>query len=154
MRFNYMNLELAVRLSICMGLFMLIAVLESIAQQAEQGEKPQRKLLDNQKIDGYRGIWWFPAPMQDRPQSPSYGSTNYKYSGPLSFAWPHTVAPMAVYAPEVNKTFFVYGGDTGPENRYLLAMVSYYDHDKHLVPKPTVVRDQRGIDDPDRKSVV
>lgn len=111
----------------------------------EQGDK---KWLDNTKMDGYRGIWWFHPPMQDRKQSPSYGSKNYKYSGPLSFAWPHTVAPMAVYAPEVNKTFFVYGGDTGPNNRYLCAMISYYDHEKHRVPKPTVVRDQRGVDDP------
>src|SRR5699024_211639 len=119
------------------------------AQDAvEKGERYEGQILDNQKIDGYRGIWWFHPPMEDRPHSPSYGSDKYKYSGPLSFAWPHTVAPMAIYAPEVNKTFFVYGGDTGPQNRYLLAMVSYYDHSKHLVPKPTVVRDQRGVDDP------
>ena len=55
---------------------------------------------------------------------------------------------MAVYAPEVEKTFFVYGGTTGPEDRYLLAMASYYDHKRHRVPRPTIVRDQRGIDDP------
>lgn len=118
------------------------------ADRTEESTQEKIDWLDNTKMDGYRGIWWFHPPMQDRKQSPSYGSTRYKYSGPLSFAWPHTVAPMAVYAPEVNKTFFVYGGDTGPGNRYLCAMISYYDHDKHLVPKPTVVRDQRGVDDP------
>ncbi len=101
-----------------------------------------------EKIDGYRGIWWSIRPMRDTPHTPSYGSTDFKYSGPLSFAWPHTVAPMAIYAPEVNKTFFVYGGDTGPMNNRLMTMASYYDHEKHRVPKPTIVRDQRGVDDP------
>lgn len=131
-------------------LFAIVFATNLRAQESvEKGEKwYEEQILDNQKIDGYRGIWWRHPPMQDRPHSPSYGSQDFKYSGPLSFAWPHTVAPMAIYAPEVNKTFFVYGGDTGPENRYLLAMISYYDHDKHIVPKPTVVRDQRGIDDP------
>ncbi|MEX0927876.1 MAG: BNR-4 repeat-containing protein [Balneolales bacterium] len=103
---------------------------------------------NNEKVDGYRGIWWSIAPMPSRPDAPNYGSTDFKYSGPLSFAWPHTVAPMAVHAPEVNKTFFVYGGDTGPGNSYLLTMASYYDHEKHRVPKPTIVRDQLGVDDP------
>ncbi|MBR9777168.1 MAG: hypothetical protein GYB55_19975, partial [Cytophagales bacterium] len=122
----------------------LLSILFFIGGLNAQEEKipSENKFLDNQKLDGYRGIWWFHRPMEDRPHSPSYGSTDFKYSGPLSFAWPHTVAPMAIYAPEVNKTFFVYGGDSGPENRYLLAMVSYYDHEKHRVPKPTVVRDQ------------
>jgi hypothetical protein len=103
---------------------------------------------DNEKMDGYRGIWWNHGPMPARPHAPNYGSQDFKYSGPLSFAWPHTVAPMAIYAPEVNKTFFVYGGDSGPKERYLLTMASYYDHDKHRVPRPTIVRDQRGVDDP------
>jgi len=75
----------------------------------------------------------------------NYGDKN---SGGTGFVANHTVSPMAVYAPEVEKTFFVYGGTTGPEDRYLLAMASYYDHKRHRVPRPTIVRDQRGIDDP------
>jgi hypothetical protein len=55
---------------------------------------------------------------------------------------------MSVYAPEVEKTFFVYGGTAGPEDRYLLAMASYYDHKRHRVPRPTNVRDPFGINDP------
>lgn len=119
-------------------------------EKINDGDKEwfEKEILDNQKLGGYKGIWWGHATMKDRPKSSSYGSKKFKYSGPLSFAAPHTVAPMAVYAPEVNKTFFVYGGDVGPQKRYLLAMVSYYDHDKHLVPRPTIVRDQRGVDDP------
>jgi len=129
-------------------LFIIIILFSHDLYSQGTESKYDSVFLDNQKLDGYRGIWWAHGPMQDRPHSPGYGSNKFKYSGPLSFAWPHTVAPMAIYAPEVNKTFFVYGGDTGPNNRYLLAMISYYDHEKHQVPKPTVVRDQRGIDDP------
>ena len=100
------------------------------------------------RIDGYRGIWWSHGPVRDQPHVPSYDWPYFKYSGPLSFAWGHTLTPMAVYAPEVDKTFFVYGGDTGPEDRYLMIMISYYDHARHRVPRPTIVRDQRGVDDP------
>ncbi len=92
------------------------------------------------KVDGYRGIWFTLGQMQGE-----YGD---KYSGGLAFCFSHTLTPMAVYAPEVKKTFFVYGGTTGPEDRYLLAMASYYDHEKHRVPRPTIVRDQRGVNDP------
>mgnify|MGYP003631377163 CR=1 FL=1 len=150
MSLNFVLKGLSIRYICITYIGMLFFIADLKAQEVKGTEKVQgeSKFLDNQKLDGYRGIWWFHPPMKDRPQSPSYGSTDYKYSGPLSFAWPHTVAPMAIYAPEVNKTFFVYGGDSGPENRYLLAMVSYYDHNKHRVPKPTVVRDQRGVDDP------
>lgn len=129
----------------------LLLSTKGVAQDSsgiKQDPDVQNEIKNNAKFDGYRGIWWRHPPMEDRPHSPSYGSQDFKYSGPLSFAWPHTVAPMAIHAPEVNKTFFVYGGDTGPQNRYLLAMVSYYDHEKHRVPKPTVVRDQQGVDDP------
>ena len=100
------------------------------------------------RIDGYRGIWWSHGPVRDRPGVKSYDWPHFKYSGPLSFAWGHTLTPMAVHAPEVNKTFFVYGGDTGPRDRYLMIMISYYDHAHHRVPRPKIVRDQRGVDDP------
>jgi hypothetical protein len=92
------------------------------------------------RVDGYRGIWFTLGEM-----SGEYGD---KYSGGLAFCFSHTLVPMAVHAPEVNKTFFVYGGTTGPENRYLLVMASYYDHARHRVPRPTIVRDQRGVNDP------
>jgi len=92
------------------------------------------------KVDGYRGIWFTLGQMES-----SYGD---KYSGGLAFCFSHTLIPMAIYAPQVDKTFFVYGGTTGPDHRYLLAMASYYDHKRHRVPRPTLVRDQRGINDP------
>ncbi len=104
--------------------------------------------LNNSKFLGYRGIW-FTLGQTERMKADGYGGGyGDKYSGGLSFAWSHTVAPMAIYAPEVDKTFFVYGGTTEPDDSYLLVMASYYDHANHLVPRPTIVRDQRGIDDP------
>ena len=90
------------------------------------------------KVDGYRGIWFTLG------QFSEYGD---KYSGGLgTYTADHF--PLAVYAPEVNRTFFVYGGTTRSEDRHLLAMVSYYDHARNRVPKPTVVHDKRTVDDP------
>ena len=55
---------------------------------------------------------------------------------------------MAIYAPEVKKTFFTYGGTTAKDEKHLLIMVSYFDHQKGVVPKPVIVYDKKGIDDP------
>lgn len=90
------------------------------------------------KVDGYRGIWFTLG------QRFEHGD---KYSGGLgTYTAKHH--PLAVYAPEVNKTFFVYGGTTEARERHLLAMVSYYDHARRVVPRPTVVHDKQGVDDP------
>ncbi len=110
------------------------------ANQRGTSERITRFFTFRDKVDGYRGIWFTLGQMTGE-----YGD---KYSGGLAFCFSHTLTPMAVYAPEVQKTFFVYGGTTGPEDRYLLVMASYYDHQRHRVPRPTIVRDQRGVDDP------
>lgn len=89
------------------------------------------------KADGYRGIWFTLG------QKCEYGD---KYSGGLGTYTANHV-PIAVYAKEVNKTFFVYGGSKGGK-RYLLNMISYYDHAKNVVPRPTVLHDKKGVDDP------
>jgi hypothetical protein len=94
--------------------------------------------LNNQKIDGYKGIWFTLG------QFSEHGD---KYSGGLgTYTAKHR--PLAIYSPEVKKTFFVYGGTTSAKEKHLLCMVSYYDHKTKLVPKPTVVHDKLGIDDP------
>lgn len=54
---------------------------------------------------------------------------------------------MAIYAPQVEKTFFIYGGAKDGQ-RHLLDMVSYYDHKRHVVPRPVIVHDKGGVDDP------
>lgn len=114
--------------------FLLITSLFSWLNTFAQ-EKPS---LDNQKIDGYKGIWFTLG------QFSEYGD---KYSGGLgTYTAKHI--PLAIYAPKVNKTFFVYGGTKSEKDRYLLCMIGSYDHTKNLVSKPTVVNDKQGVDDP------
>ena len=89
--------------------------------------------------DGYRGIWFTLGQFQT-----AYGD---KYSGGLgTYTAKHV--PLAVYAPKAEKTFFVYGGTTAPGQRHLLAMVSYYDHRRGVVPRPVIVHDKGGVNDP------
>ncbi|MCG8311469.1 MAG: BNR repeat-containing protein [Cytophagales bacterium] len=94
--------------------------------------------LNNQQVDGYKGIWFTLG------QFSEYGD---KYSGGLgTYTAKHR--PVAIYSDKANKTFFVYGGTTSARERHLLCMISYYDHHTGMVPKPTVVCDKAGIDDP------
>lgn len=112
--------------------FLLIQVtsLEVFSQ-----ENPSR---NNQTIDGYKGIWFTLG---------QYSEFGDKYSGGLgTYTAKHI--PLSIYSPEVNKTFFVYGGTTGPEDRYLLCMIGSFDHTTHKVSKPRVVYDKLGVDDP------
>jgi hypothetical protein len=95
-------------------------------------------VAQNPKADGYKGIWFTLG------QFSEYGD---KYSGGLATYTANHI-PIAIYAPEVNKTFFVYGGTTRQEERHLLIMISYFDHQKKVVPKPVIVYDKMGVDDP------
>ncbi len=86
---------------------------------------------------GYRGIWFTLGEFSD------YGD---KYSGGLgTYTAKHV--PLAVYAPEAGKTFFVYGGSREGA-RGLLAMASCYDHATGTVPRPTIVHDKGAVGDP------
>jgi hypothetical protein len=80
----------------------------------------------NPTADGYHGIWY---------------SSGKEYEGGFAL-FPSQHSPWAIYRPEVNKTFFVYGG-TIPGQRQLQAMVSYYDHQRGVVPRPVIVHDWR-----------
>lgn len=86
----------------------------------------------------YQGIWFTLG------QYFEYGD---KYSGGLgTYTAKHI--PLAIYAPEVDQTFFVYGGTTGERERHLLCMIGAYDHaHKKLLP-PVMVHDKDGVDDP------
>jgi len=98
----------------------------------------QNSFAQHIKADGYKGIWFTLG------QFSEYGD---KYSGGLgTYTSSHT--PIAIYNRHVHKTFFVYGGTTKKDERHLLIMISYYDHRKHQVPKPVIVYDKKGIDDP------
>jgi hypothetical protein len=99
---------------------------------------PGHLLSQNPKVDGYKGIWYNAGQFQE------YG---YKFSGGVAtFASRHR--PIAIYSPEVKKTFFVYGGTTSAEERHLLIMISYFDHRYHVVPKPVIVYDKMGVSEP------
>ncbi len=88
------------------------------------------------KDDGYRGIWY-----SNQKQNDEYV---YKYSGGMgTYCSSHN--PFAVYRPEVQKTFFCYGG-TVKDKIELLHMVSYYDHKTGMVPRPTIVMNKRTND--------
>ena len=89
------------------------------------------------KDSGYRSIWFTLGQMTPLGD---------KYSGGLGTYTANHV-PIAIYAKEVDKTFFVYGG-AKEGKRHLLAMASYYDHRRHVVPRPTIVHDKQGVDDP------
>mgnify|MGYP001313719175 FL=1 len=98
--------------------------------------QPALSVLINRKVDGFRGIWYFNQPSNDEYV--------YKYSGGLgTYCAKHI--PFAWYAPEVNKTFFCYGG-TDERNSTLLHMVSYYDHATGKVARPTLLLDKRTDD--------
>jgi len=89
------------------------------------------------KDTGYRGIWY--------PNQPTHDQYVWKYSGGLA-TYPQQQEPIAIYAPKVNKTFFVYGGTTPDSPTHLLEMVSYYDHTTGMVPRPTILMG-KGTDD-------
>ncbi len=105
--------------------------------------------------DGFRGLWYFNQRIG--------GEFVYKYSGGLgTYCAKHK--PMAVYRPQVNKTFFCYGGvdadyieKFGPElsqasldrkkpDGAIYHMVSYFDHATGQVVRPTILCDKHTLD--------
>ncbi len=92
----------------------------------------------NNRADGYKGIWFTLG------QFSQYGD---KYSGGLG-TYTSSHIPVAIFAAKVNKTFFVYGGTTAANERHLLIMISYFDHQKKQVPRPVILYDKIGVDDP------
>lgn len=87
---------------------------------------------------GYRGIWF------ELNQKFEYGD---KYSGGLgTYTAKHR--PLAIHAPEVGMTFFVYGGTTTAAEKHLLCMIGAHDHGSDEVLRPTVVHDKEDVLDP------
>ncbi|MEX2514495.1 MAG: BNR-4 repeat-containing protein [Cyclobacteriaceae bacterium] len=88
--------------------------------------------------EGYKGIWF------SLGQFSEYGD---KYSGGLgTYTAKHI--PLAIFAEEVNKTFFVYGGTKAADEKHLLCMAGSFDHETKMVSKPVIVHDKNGVDDP------
>jgi hypothetical protein len=126
------------------GVCLLACGVGSAIEAAEPSQPPgPRKAPEDQglagtRIDGYRGIWFTLG------QFSEFGD---KYSGGLGTYTANHV-PIAVYAPKVDKTFFVYGGTTAADQRHLLCMAGWYDHKTGRVPKPIVVHDKLTVNDP------
>ncbi|KPL10360.1 hypothetical protein AMJ85_05895 [candidate division BRC1 bacterium SM23_51] len=117
----------------------------STALAAAGGASPLSPGTIFPKADGYRGIWYFNQPSNDE--------YNYKYSGGLgTYCAKHI--PFVYYAKAVNKSFFVYGGSAAEDGRGLLAMVSYYDHNTGLVPRPTILMDKKTDDAHDNPTIM
>jgi len=92
--------------------------------------------LLNQPDDGFKGIWYMNTRLDNE--------FKFKYSGGLG-TYPANHYPFSVYVPEVNKTFFCYGG-TDEKNSTLLHQVSYFDHATGEVARPTIVLDKATTD--------
>ncbi len=115
----------------CLGLAGLAFGAENPAS------KPAALVTLNTQGDGYRGIWYMNQGTRDE--------FVYKYSGGLgTYCAKHM--PFAVYCPQVEKTFFCYGGTTADSNQHLLHMVSFYDHKTKQVPRPTILLDKQTDD--------
>ena len=88
--------------------------------------------------EGFSGFWY--RLFQEFPYGP-------KYSGGLgTYTAKHV--PLAVYRPEVERTYFVYGGASAGSARSLSAMVSYFDHASSLLAQPVTVHAQTEVHDP------
>ncbi len=87
--------------------------------------------------DGFRGIWYMNQPTNDEYR--------YKYSGGMA-TYPQWHVPIAIHAPQVNRTFFCYGGVAVGKPEALLHMVASFDHATGLVSRPTVLLD-KGTED-------
>lgn len=95
-------------------------------------------IRQSHRTSGYRGIWFtlgFQFECGD------------KYSGGLG-TYTANHQPVAVYAPEVNQTFFTYGGTPEDGKRELAIMVSSFDHQTGTLARPVVLYLDSSVDDP------
>lgn len=98
----------------------------------------------NQRADGYKGLW------SSSLKAPAYG---YRFSGGLAtYSAQHN--PVAIYSGKAKKTFFVYGGTAKAEESNLQIMISYFDHKTGMVPKPVIVYDKMGVNDPQDNATI
>jgi len=119
---------------IVMNKLRLGFILSGVLLMLISGSCSEDSVSNNKKDDGYRGIWYMNLPLKSEYK--------YKYSGGLgTYCAKHK--PFAVYSDVVGKTFFCYGGTTKDSNQNLVHMVSYYDHKKKIVPRPTILMEKK-----------
>lgn len=112
---------------------LLVALASMAASTAALADKAPAAALSLEQDDGYRGIWYFNQPTKD--------AYRYKYSGGMA-TYPQQHAPIAVYCPAVDRTFFVYGGTSARNSegrQELLHMVSFFDHRTGMIPRPRIL---------------
>jgi hypothetical protein len=98
----------------------------------------------NARASGYKGLWAKSGPLLE------YG---FKYSGGMgTFSTQHK--PLAIYSPRSEKTYFVYTGTTNPDSSHLQIMLSYFDHKTRKVPRPVVIYDKMGVNDPQDNAAI
>ena len=119
-------------------LVLFTCLATSVAARAADDAAAQDTGVAGSRIDGYRGIWFTLGQVSEHGD---------KYSGGLG-TYTANHLPMAVHAPKVGKTFFVYGGTTAADERRLLCMIGWYDHRTGRVPRPVVVHDKLKVNDP------
>lgn len=110
-------------------------------------DERQVGVIVGQRVDGYRGVW--------HGQESTGDEYSYKYSGGLA-TYTAKHRPLAIHAPQANKTFFVYGGtktDGGTAKDRLLAMIGCYDHATGQLERPTLVHDKNTFDPHDNPSL-
>lgn len=110
----------------------------SVSDVQQWTKQPAAIVRKSLPAEGYRGIWFALGFKFE------YGD---KYSGGLG-TYTSNHVPMAVYCPEVKKTFFTYGGTPSADQRQLAIMVSYYDHATGKVPRPVTLYLDPSVDDP------
>ena len=118
---------------------LLFFSITGIAQNRANDKKiyGKAKLL-NKQANGFNGIWYMIAGAGSAGQVTN--KYKYKYSGGLG-TYPSNHYPFSVYAPEVDKTFFCYGG-TDEGGKTLIHTVSYFDHKTGEVARPVMVVDK------------
>lgn len=129
-------------------LVFLLGLLPVAVAPGAEGPRSDAPAEARPKADGYRGIWYSNEAVPNEYK--------FKYSGGLG-TYPSNHLPMAYFAEKAQKTFFVYGGMAADgatsDQRSLLIMVSYYDHQTGMVPRPTLLMDKRTADAHDNPTI-
>jgi hypothetical protein len=100
--------------------------------------------VQNARGPGYKGLW-SSSMLADR--------TGFRFSGGMAtYSAQHN--PTAIYSAKAGKTFFVYGGTASSSISHLQIMVSYFDHKTFMVPKPVIVLDKDGVNDPQDNATI
>jgi hypothetical protein len=121
------------KIASAMVCFCLIgtALLAQVHPDAQYAEG----VLLNKKMNGFKGIWY--------SNQPNNSEFVYKYGGGLgTYTANHN--PLAIYVDSVQKTFFCFGAVN--EEGSLIYAVSFYDHKKKTISKPTAVFDKKTND--------